>query len=265
MSNYFSGFIATPTKIRNFLECPRKYWYYHINPETKRLYPEKSYFTLGHHVHNALRDFFKLPSTIRSKEKLLELLESNWKTKTGPTAGFSTPEIESEAKERAVAMLKLFLETEDWSITPMYVPEAEGDFSGYVQISIDNSLALGGIVDRIDENPDGSLHIIDYKTGKGDEPDEWQLPMYAVLMGRLHKRSVGHISYIFLHHGKRHTEEISIDKNMNTIKRVMEVVNRIPKSKLKTDFVCPMGDRCFHCNYLQELGFDPITGKKLEF
>lgn len=44
----------------------------------------------------------------------------------------------------------------------------------------------------------------------------------------------------------------------------MQVINQIPKSKAKEDFVCPDGDRCYHCNYLLELGFDPIIGKKLE-
>lgn len=198
MYNYFSGFIATPTKIRNFLECPRKYWYYHINAETKRLYPEKSYFTLGHHVHNALRDFFTTPAADRSKEQLLQLLEDQWKSKTGTAAGFTTSEIEAESKSHAISMLKLFLATEDWRVTQVYLPEKAGDFPGYKQIQIDNSLAFGGIIDRIDENPDGTLHIIDYKTGKGDEPDEWQLPIYAVLMGRGMNRIVGNISYIFL-------------------------------------------------------------------
>lgn len=256
MQNYFPGFIATPTKIRNFLECPRKYWYYHINPETKRKYPEKSYFTLGQHVHTALRDFFGIPSSDRKPVALLEFLEQTWITKTGPEAGFKTPEEEEQAKERARAMLKKFLEIEDWRVKPFFLPEKEGEIPGYKQIAVTRDLAFGGIIDRMDEDPDGVLHIIDYKTGKGDELDEWQLPMYAVLMSRVLNRFVGRISYLFLEYGKRHTEEITIDKNLDTISRVEEVVSRIPKSKLKEEFVCPKGDYCRHCDYLLELGFD---------
>lgn len=259
---YSSGFIVTPTKVRNFLECPRKYYFYHVNPETKRLFPEKHYFTLGHHVHNTLRDFFLISPDGRTPEKLLELLEAHWQTHTGAEAGFKVPEQEAEAKDRAVTMLKRFLETENWRGKPHYLPEKEGDFPGYQQAPIESGLLFGGIVDRIDEEPDGALHIIDYKTGKGDEPDEWQLPMYAVMVGRLHNRAVGRTSYIMLEYGKRYTQEISIQGNLETIRKVKEVIARIPKSKLMQDFVCRLGDACSHCNYLLELGFDPKTGKK---
>lgn len=161
-------------------------------------------------------------------------------------------------------MLKKFIEIENWHTRPTYLPEKEGDFPGYQSVLIEPGLIFGGIVDRIDEDPDGALHIIDYKTGKGDEPDEWQLPLYAVMVGRLFNRAVGRTSYIFLEHGKRHTESVTIEGNLGIIKRVKDVVSQIPKSTKLEDFNCRLGDGCFHCNYLLELGFDPKSGKKLE-
>lgn len=261
---YFSGFIATPTKIRNFLECPRKFFFYHVNPETKRLFPEKPYFTLGHHVHDALRDFFAQDPDSRSEDLLLQLLETAWETQTGAAGGFKTLEEENESKERGRAMLKRFLETENWKIKPHYLPEKEGDLPGYQQAPVEAGLAFGGIVDRIDEESDGTLHIIDYKTGKNDEPDEWQLPMYAVMVSRVYGREVGRTSYLMLEHGTHHTTEVTIQGNLETLKRVREVVAQIPRSKVMADFVCRMGENCRHCNYLLELGFDPKTGKKIE-
>ena len=261
---YFSGFIATPTKIRNFLECPKKYFFYHVNPQTKRLFPEKSYFTLGHHVHNTLRDFFVQEANARTEEMLMGLFETAWQSQVGIAGGFKTPQEETEFKERGVAMLKRFLETENWTVTPRYLPEKEGEFPGYQQATVDSELAFGGIVDRIDEEPDGSLHIIDYKTGRNDDPDEWQLPMYAVLVSRMYGRAVGKTSYIMLEHGKRHTTEVTIEGNLEVIRKVKEVITKIPKSKLLSDFTCHLGESCRHCNYLVELGFDPKTGEKIK-
>ena len=266
MSGYFAGFIATPTKVRSFLECSRKYWYSYINPETRQKQPEKSYFTLGHHVHDALRDFLTLSPEERRPPVLFKLLEDRWLTKSGPEAGFTTPEEEATAKNKALLMLKWFVENEDWKdIKPVLLPNAsDGKIPGFVWDPIGKNLAFGGVIDRMDRDLDGGLHIIDYKTGKHDVIDEWQLPIYAVLMGRRMNEPIAKTSYLFLHHGKRHTEEITIEKNVETIKRVEEVVSRIPNSKNKEDFVCLLGDRCRHCDYLLELGFDPITGKRIE-
>lgn len=263
MSTYFSGFVVTPTKVHYYLECPRKYWYYYINGETKYQQAEKGYFTLGEHVHDALREFFAIPPTLRVPEKLFELLDNRWATKNGLAGGFTTPENEEEAKRRAVVMLQRFLEKEDWRMEILQLPVEEGRIQGYRYAAVSNELAIGGVVDRIDRDPDGRLHVIDYKTGKNDEPDNWQLPMYAVLIGRLFGESVGRTSYLFLEHGRRHTEEISIRANVDTIKRVIDVVSRIPRSKNKEDFVCPQGDHCRHCDYLYEIGFDPVTGQKV--
>ena len=264
MYTYFPGFIATPTKIRNFLECPRKFWYYHINPETKNKQAERSYFTLGHHVHSALDNFFKTPLEMRKKEMLITEFNKAWESHHGPTAGFKTPEEEKEAKERGEAMLKRFLEKEDWHAVPISLPETSSMIPGYQQVGIDKELAFGGVIDRLDKDADGVLHIIDYKTGKSDKGDEWQLSLYAVLVGRLLKTFVGRTSYLFLDHDKRETRENSIEDNLETIKRVSEVVAQIPKSKLKEDFVCKDGEDCRHCNYLLEIGYDPKTGQKLD-
>lgn len=261
MYSYFSGFIATPSKIREFLECPRKYWYFYINPATKHKQPEKSYFTLGHDVHSALDTFFKIPVEIRKKDMLLKEFNKIWESHTGKYVGFKTKDEEAEFKVRGDNMLKRFLEYEDWHISPLEIPGDDSFIPGYRTVGVDKGLAFGGVIDRLDKEADGFLHVVDYKTGKSDVPDDWQLPMYAVLAGRLLNSFVGKTSYIFLDHGKRVTKENSIEDNLDIIKRVTAVVEKIPKTKNKEDFVCKDGESCRHCNYLSELGYDIKTDK----
>lgn len=174
-----------------------------------------------------------------------------------------TEEEEQMNKERAVKMLRSFFEWEDWQAKPYYLPRKEDKIPGYHSAKIEPLLTLGGAVDRIDEEPDGSLHVVDYKTGKGDDPDELQLPIYAIVVSRAHNRAVSKMSYLMLEHGKRYTESVTIEGNMATLRRVKEIIAKIPTSTRREDYVCPAGDNCRHCEYLLELGFDPKTGKKV--
>src|SRR3990167_6850180 len=108
MDNEQITFYASPTKLSTFLECPRKYWYYYLNPPTRYKQPEYPYFTLGNTVHDTLKYFFMLKPPLRTKEKLLEMLERFWGMKTGIKGGFKSEEEEKRYKERAVSMLNNF-------------------------------------------------------------------------------------------------------------------------------------------------------------
>jgi putative RecB family exonuclease len=59
----------------------------------------------------------------------------------------------------------------------------------FVETTLDNGLLLRGIIDRLDEAPDGALRVVDYKTSKS--PAEgfefkalFQLRIYALILWR---------------------------------------------------------------------------------
>jgi hypothetical protein len=51
---------------------------------------------------------------------------------------------------------------------------------------------------------------------------------------------------------------IVIDENNNDkiIRRVTEIVYIVPDTLNKTDFPCKSGEKCKHCDYLNEIGLE---------
>ena len=250
--NNKSVFFASPYKLNIFLECPRKYWYYYINEETKYKQPEYPYFTMGGHVHDTLKNFFNLDLKFRTKDKILELLETFWETKRGLEGGFESLDQEESYKVRAKKMLLKFYENEDINAMPTLWHSRSNP-----KVEVTPGLFFTGVFDRIDVLSQNLLHVIDYKTGKEDAEDvrNIQLPMYAVLAERIFKKPVVQISYLNLGSGRWNSKGLEKGDAFDIIGRVQDIVAKIPKSVEKEDFICEYKDRCFHCNYLKELGF----------
>lgn len=180
----------SPYKLNMYLECPRHYWWNYINPSTRNQFPARPYFTMGDHVHNALKYFYNLPGDKRTKQVLIGLLETQWLKKNGIEAGFKTQAQEEEYHERARLMLSAFFDREDITCKPLWASDS------LIKAGVSETLTFMGKIDRVDETPAG-LHIIDYKTSKEEREDEWQLAMYAVMATRFFKKPVAKLSYVF--------------------------------------------------------------------
>ena len=245
-------FFASPYKLSMFLECPRKYWYYYISEETKYKQPEYPYFTVGGHVHDTLNNFFNLDKNLRTREKILEILETFWETKSGREGGFESKEEEELYKRRAKKMLLKFFESEDIKAKPILWHSQSNP-----RVEVATNLFFTGVFDRIDVLPNDALHVIDYKTGKEDAVDKRniQLPLYAVLAEKIFRKPVIQVSYLNLESGRWDTKGLERGYAFDIIGRVQEIVAQIPRSDEKEDFVCEYGNRCFHCNYLKEMGY----------
>lgn len=244
-------FTISPYKLNMYLECPRRYWWNYINPTTKSLPVVKPYFSMGDHVHNALKHFFAIKPEFRTKEKLMNLLANQWQKRSGPAGGFWTPEIEDEYRERAQLMLSAFFDREDMTIVPLWASDK------LITTPVSETLSFMGKIDRVDETPEG-LHIIDYKTSRDEREDEWQLAMYAVMAHRFFKKPVLQLSYVFLETGSWLSVPVNPARETWTIARVSQTVASMPKSERKEDWLCAEGDACTHCDYLKDFGLDPL-------
>lgn len=108
---------------------------------------------------------------------------------------------------------------------------------------------LMGTLDRVDELPDGTLQIVDYKTTRTPpvEPDTFQLDLYqlglAAKTGRLAERVV----FEYLRHGTRRVALLD-DRN---IRPTLERVERIVAAVEGDDVLAPNpGEHCRRCDYI---------------
>lgn len=245
-------FSISPYKLNMYLECPRHYWWNYINPSTRSKHPERPYFTMGDHVHNALKLFYsKLPQEKRTKKALLWLLDEHWKKKNGRVAGFWDARQEEEYHERARLMLSAYFDREDTTVNPLWASDK------VITAPVSETLNFMGKIDRVDETPEG-LHIIDYKTSKEEREDKWQLPMYAVMARSWFEKPVVKLSYVFLETGSWVSVPANPAREVMTITQVQQIVKDMPHSQKKEDWLCPDREGCRHCDYLKEFGIDPL-------
>ncbi len=246
-------FYISPNKLKIWLECPRKYWHYYLHEPTKYREPPRPYYTLGEAIHDVLNSFFSLVPQIRTKKRLFDQFELHWKSASNQEGGFKDINEEDGYKKRAIKMLENFYKKEDIQAIPYRLSPSSTKY-----ISLTNGVMLGGKIDRVDLESSGSLHIIDYKTGKEDQDDPYQLSIYDLLVRGWLKKEVSRLSYLHLESGNWSTKPSTRKEREATNHFILDTVKKIPKEVSREFFVCHLGGNCNHCDYLREINFEPI-------
>jgi RecB family exonuclease len=148
---------------------------------------------MGNHVHDTLKEFLTtVPIDERNMETMVRLLRKNWRRYR---IGFRGQEDERRWAEKALRQLGSFVTSHDIRIRP-YLVEA------CFETEITPGLVLHGRIDRVDLQSDGTLHIIDYKTGNTPEASDWtQLFLDALVLLRKVPHPVSRASFIYLSSG----------------------------------------------------------------
>ena len=153
MKTSFKPLYLSPSSIAVFKQCHQRYKFLHIDKLGDQYGKPRPYFTMGNHVHATLRDFLSLqPIGLRTEVTIEELLRRNWQRYR---LGFRDRHDELRWAEKALAQLRTFVCTQDVNVQPIMIEASMG-------AEISAGLVLRGRVDRVDRQPDGSLHIIDY-------------------------------------------------------------------------------------------------------
>ncbi len=155
------------SSLGTYESCPRKYKYEKIDK-----LPRKSFehLDVGNYVHEVLEYFHKRlneDATQHPETLLKSLAKEIWekyKFKVSP-----------EGLEKSKELLKAYLGHVGASAWPN-VLATEDRFS----LDLSEDVMIRGVIDRIDRLPDGSLQIVDYKTGKSKYLDKFQLQVYGL-------------------------------------------------------------------------------------
>lgn len=227
----------SPLRLRVFASCQLRYRYQYVRRLPARL---RTADTAGSLVHRVLRDFFsKVPNDERSDGRLLQLFDEYWDALSPRFRRM--PGVDDLRASRA-GQLRRFAVQHDLHAEPLLVEP-------YLQVEVAPGVVLFGRTDRIDEEKDdGTLHIIDYKTGSmPDEVDAGQLRLYAIMVEKKLGRVVSRLSFWYLDDGRVWTVNLSDDDKRQIRDELLSTAQEMEKV---TEFPPSIGPHCAHCPYL---------------
>ena len=226
----------SPLRIRVFDTCRLRYRYQYLDRIPARLRPQD---TAGSLLHRVLCDFFsKVPTEERDGRRLLQMFEAG---REALSPRYRRMKRVEKLRDKSLAQLKMFAQQRDLSAQPLFVEP-------YFQIEIEPGVTVFGRVDRIDEEVDGRLHLIDYKTGSHpDEVDAKHLRLYAIMAEKSLGKPVGKTSFWHLDDGDTWTEDFGDAQRKLSHSELLEAVELMQGT---SEFPPNVGQHCGHCPYL---------------
>lgn len=229
------------TQINTYETCPLKYKYQYV---LKIPTGPRGSASFGSSVHNTLQKFYQefAKDSGIGLPHLLNLLEVSW-----IPVGYSSREEQKRQKEEAKQMLENYFHS-------FHTPEiAVKDVEKLFKIKVGSDIFLTGKIDRVDEKADGTIEIIDYKTGK--MPDEkklkkdMQLAIYAMAASDygLYRKPIEKISLSFYY--LAHREKITLSRTEEDIQDVKMKVREVADKIRQGDFPARTGPWCDYCDF----------------
>ena len=163
----------SPSRASDFKVCPQLFKFRSIDrlPEPTTVHQAR-----GTTAHLALERLYDLPASERTPEALSTLFREAWTELRGSEEYadlFASPDEERRGGIESLTLLLTYFSLED----PTEVVPLDRELDMLEDL---DGITIRGILDRIDELPDGSLVITDYKSGKAP-PERYALPAFFAL------------------------------------------------------------------------------------
>ncbi len=243
------------TSLSDFLKCPRSYYLKNLyrDPRTgNRVQIASPYLSLGSTVHDAVKWFLDMGGQL-TEEQLEVKFRNLWLKYHGKRGGFSSREDEASFGKRGLSILENFYK--NWTVLGKPAPNIH-----FPKLNLLDNLVLMGNFDYVEELPDGTLHVIDFKTGSKDEKDTLQLDIYAILAEANFSKIVSKASFWYLDRDDN-PKDIVLDSLEPKLEELRENAKELKKAIEKSDWVCKKApEACKDCREYQE-----ILDGKLEF
>lgn len=153
----------SPTKLTTYLACPTKYYWTYVNPKGKWYLRSKSYYSFGTSLHSVLQRFHDSNDAgVTTTDEAIAALEESW-IEAGYSSQDEMMQHLAEGKQIVEAHVERSLREPIAAQTIVVEKLYRRDLGPFV---------LLGRVDRIDELEDGTIEIIDYKSGRDSVTEE---------------------------------------------------------------------------------------------
>jgi DNA helicase-2/ATP-dependent DNA helicase PcrA len=245
------------SQLAAFSTCPLQYKFAFILKIPAST--DKASLIFGRALHNTLYNFL-LPSLSESKrfqeslfpddtakkkaaesiteKRLLDLYQEFWQTD-----GYKNKQERDAYQKKGLEALKKFFVSYQ-AVPPKEILFLEKKFSFRIGGDI-----IKGAIDRVDRLQDGSLEVVDYKTGKSKEKlefkDKRQLILYQIFLEEFLNEKVSQLSYYYLETGEKLSFKATAKETEKLRSGVMEEIAAIKNR----DFTPTPSPMCGFCDF----------------
>lgn len=227
----------SPSRVADFKACPLLYRFRAIDqlPE-----PPSPAAVRGSLVHSVLERLFDVPPAERTVSYAHGLAATEWQRMIADEPALADV-VGDEAADLAawLAGAADLLDTYFRLENPTRLDPAERELE--LEVGLDDTVRVKGIIDRVDVASTGQVRIVDYKTGKAPSPlfeqrALFQLRVYALLMWRARGRVPSVLQLIYLADGQIVRLEPDED-DLRAVERTLRALGTaITKAKQSGDF-----------------------------
>lgn len=153
--------VISPTRLRTYLLCEVKYYHTYLNPRAKPYLRPKREYSFGTTMHAVLQHLHAQGGVERvSVEQLHQVMQQQW-----VAAGYASAQEEHHYQQLAAALLQQYHYQAQQALRQIPLEKRPRVLMQERMLRMDmGAFVLLGRVDRVDEHPDGTLEIIDYKS-----------------------------------------------------------------------------------------------------